>query len=138
MNYFEAALFVGCFLLFPHGLELTTFMKKLSLTLASREIMWVLRKILQPFVDTNLAQRNVQTVCPGWWIESCSVGPGSNSCGCAGLMDITCLGTTPTKMLRRVFAGITQHTNGPGRSPKPGSCLCLSVPFLTKYIFSSW
>lgn len=38
MNYFEAALFLGCFFLFPHhGLELMTYTKELSLPLPAEK-----------------------------------------------------------------------------------------------------
>lgn len=117
-------------------------MKKLSLTLASREIMWFLRKILQPFVDTNLAQRNLQTMCPGWWIESCSGWARIKLLWLCWSDGHHLLGYHSNKDAEK---GVCRHPAHQW-TREVSKTRILSVPvyplhffaFLTKYIFSIW
>lgn len=70
MNYFEAALFLDCFFLFPPWAGAHDVHEGAITAAASREIMCFLRKVLQPLwpLDTNLPRRDVQAGCPRWQI----------------------------------------------------------------------
>lgn len=103
--------------------------------------MWFLRKVLQPL--ESLGHRSASQGCARWVIELVDLillrllWLGQDQTLLL-LMDIAYLDITSTKMLRRVFADVTQHSDGPRRSPKTILvCALYFFALLTECTFSS-